>query len=121
MIKMEEVGILTMKISDFHYFINLENAMKKFISLFVVAGLVACGSPCEKAADATTACLDEAGIEYEETSSCEEDDGSNDELFECVSEAYTAADCSTEEGALAATLVAATCAGTELFDTAASE
>ena len=83
-----------MKICNFRNFINLENAMKKFISLFVVAGLVACGSPCEKAADATTACLDEAGIEYEETSSCEEDDGSNDELFECVADAYSVADCS---------------------------
>ena len=85
--------------------------MKKFISLFVVAGaLVACGSPCEKAADAAGACLDEAGIEYEEAS-CEDDDGSNDETFECVADAYSAADWSTEEGALAATLVAATCAG----------
>jgi len=88
--------------------------MKNFISLAVVAGaLFACSSPCEKYVDAASACADAAGAasDVSADAACADDDGSNDEMFECMAEAYDGADCSTEEGLFEAALSSLECAG----------
>ena len=95
--------------------------MKKFISLAILAGtMMACSSPCEKYVDAAASCAEEAGSDVEDTEGvCEDDDGANDELYECMADAYGSADCSTDEGALEAAFSALECAGDieDLFDT----
>jgi hypothetical protein len=98
--------------------------MKKFISLAILAGgMIACASPCEKAYDATASCLEEAGqtVDGDAESECANDDGSNDEMYECMADAYGNADCSTDAGAVAAAFSALECAGglEGLLDTAA--
>ena len=99
--------------------------MKNFISLAVVAGaLFACSSPCEKYVAAATDCAEAAGAttDVSADAACADDDGSGDEMFECMAEAYDGADCSTEEGLFEAALSSLECAGDLTGgDTAASE
>ena len=88
--------------------------MKNFISLAVVAGaLFACSSPCEKYVDAAVDCAEAAGAtsDVSADATCSGDDGSNDEMFECMAEVYEGADCSSEEGFVEAAFSTLECAG----------
>ena len=94
--------------------------MKNFISLVVVAGaLFACKSPCEKYVAAATDCAEAAGgsADVSADAACAEDDGSADEMFECMADAYDGADCSTAEGLLEAGLSSLECMDVSLGDT----
>ena len=73
----------------------------------------ACGTPCEKAYDALMDCLEEGGIDTSAySSSCDLDDGSEDEMFECIADEMKGADCSSQQGAaLAYWNVAVSCGG----------
>lgn len=93
--------------------------MKILRSTLLLTGLFACSSPCEKAYDAASLCYEEAGADMTTPNAedaCEEDDGSNDEIFECMAEVYTSGDCTTDDGLLDAALSAAECSGTLNFD-----
>lgn len=99
--------------------------MKKLILFPLLAvGLFACSSPCEKAYDAATECAEAAGGEVgDETAAdaCADDDGADDEMYECMADAYSAGDCSSDAGLLVAALGAMECAGGSLFDTSVSD
>ena len=74
----------------------------------------ACSTPCEKFYDAQQTCKKEAGVDVEDLAeeakeACSEDDGTNDELYECQADAYRQSDCSTEDGLVRAAASASKC------------
>ena len=96
--------------------------MNRYMMIAVAAlGLAACGSPCEKAVKAAEDCAAEAGVEAETGEDvCADDDGSNDEYYECIADAYGSGDCSTAEGLVeVGTAIVTDCLGAGGTDTGA--
>ena len=93
--------------------------MNRIVMISMAAlSLAACKSPCEQAEKAFTDCVEAAGVEVQtEEGTCEDDKGENDELYDCVADAFNDADCSTEEGFGEAFAASLECSGVELPDT----
>lgn len=77
----------------------------KNLLLFIIPAIAtwACSSPCENYYEAELTCKEAAGVEVEDDSEevlalCEDDDGTNDKIYECMTDAYGRSDCSTQEG-----------------------
>jgi len=73
-----------------------------------------CKSPCEQYIDAVETCAEAAGStsdgDSDGTDYCADDDGSSDDLYTCMADAYNEGDCSTTDGLFEAAIEAASCA-----------
>ncbi len=89
------------------------------LALPLALAVSACGTPCEKAQDALLGCLEEGGIDTSAYSSnCDLDDGTNDEMWECIVDEMKGADCSSQQAAgMAYFTAAANCMDFYLYDT----
>lgn len=70
---------------------------------------------CQAYVDAATACSEESGGLEDFTppqNTCKGDDGSNDEFYECLAEAWASGDCSTQEKAIEVAMTSFECIDT---------
>ncbi len=93
--------------------------MKRIVMISAAfLALAACKSPCEQAEKAFDACVEESGVSVEdsEEDTCSDAKDEDDDLYDCIADAFGDADCSTEDGFMEAAVAASECSGESLDD-----